>query len=388
VKQLRRLFDEARRVVTAGEARVRDELVEEAQVGDHAADAKLPQCAVHARDGLLGRRRPRRHLHQQRVVGAGDDRAAVGGAGIEPDAEAGRTAVGGDLAVVRDEVVFGILGGDAALQGVGADADVGLRRHAALGRADARAVGDADLRLHQVDAGRALGDRVLDLDARIHLDEIAAAAVGVLQEFDRAGVVIVRGAADGERRGAQLLALRRRQKHRRCALHHLLVAALHGAVALEQVHQGAVVVAEQLHFHVPCARDQLLQVHLVVAEGGLGFAPRDRQQFLELRIARHHAHAAAAAPPAGLEHHRVADAVCQTRALLQARGQRCRGRHHRHTRRHRQLARRHLVAEQAQSLGLRTDEHHARLKRRTREFGVLGQEAVARMNRIHPRLAR
>src|SRR5438552_17676845 len=37
----------------------------------------------------------------------------------------------------------------------------------------------------------------------IHFDEIAAAAVGILQELDRAGVAIVRGAADGERRGAR-----------------------------------------------------------------------------------------------------------------------------------------------------------------------------------------
>jgi len=168
-------------------------------------------------------------------------------------------------------------------------------------------------------SSRCDGDRVLDLDARIHLDEIAAAAVGILQEFDRAGVVIVRGAADGERRGAQLLALRRRQEHRRRTLHHLLVAALHGAVALEQVHQGAVVVAENLHLDVPRAHYQLLQVDLVVAESGLGFAPRDRQQFLELRVALHHAHAAATAPPAGLQHRRVADAPRQLHALLEAR---------------------------------------------------------------------
>jgi len=137
---------------------MRDELIQEAQVGDHAAHAELPQRTVHARDGFLRRGRPGGHLDQQRVVGARDDRAGVGGAGIQPDAEAGRAAVGGDLAVVGDEVVFGILAGDAALQRVGADADVGLARHAALGRADALAVGDADLRLHQVDAGRALGD--------------------------------------------------------------------------------------------------------------------------------------------------------------------------------------------------------------------------------------
>ena len=34
--------------------------------------------------------------------------------------------------------------------------------------------------------GHALGDRVLDLDARIDLDEVELAGVGILQELDRA----------------------------------------------------------------------------------------------------------------------------------------------------------------------------------------------------------
>ncbi len=96
LEQLGRLVDEPGRVVAAREARVHDDLVEEAQVRHHAADAELPQRAVHARDGLLRRGRPRRHLHQQRIVRARDDRAGVRRARIEAHAEAGGTAVGGD----------------------------------------------------------------------------------------------------------------------------------------------------------------------------------------------------------------------------------------------------------------------------------------------------
>src|SRR5580692_3297268 len=109
LEQLRALLDEARGVVAARELRVRDELIEEAQVTHHAADAELPQCPVHARDGLLRRRRPGGHLHQQRVVGTRDDGAGVGGAGIQTDAKACGAAVGGDGAVVGDEVVLGVL---------------------------------------------------------------------------------------------------------------------------------------------------------------------------------------------------------------------------------------------------------------------------------------
>ncbi len=52
------------------------------------------------------------------------------------------------------------------------------------------------------------------------------------------------------------------------------MAALDGAVALEQMNEVAVPVAQQLHLDMPRAPDQLLEIHLVLAEGGLGLAPR------------------------------------------------------------------------------------------------------------------
>jgi hypothetical protein len=115
------------------------------------------------------------------------------------------------------------------------------------------------------------------------------------------------GAADGERRGAQLFALRRREEHRRRALHHLLVAALHRAVALEQVHQGTVRIAEYLYLDVARALHQLLQKHLVVAEGGLRLAAAQRQQLLKLRRVSHQPRAAPAPAPARLQHQRIAE---------------------------------------------------------------------------------
>ena len=118
--------------------------------------------------------------------------------------------------------------------------DIFLPRHAAVARADARAAGDADLRLDQVDAGHHLGDGVLDLDARIDFDEIKLASVGVLQEFDRAGVTVIGGAANLQRRGAQFGALRSAEKSGGRPLDHLLVAPLHRAVALVQMHQVAI----------------------------------------------------------------------------------------------------------------------------------------------------
>jgi len=71
---------------------------------------------------------------------------------------------------------------------MGGDADVRLRRHAAVARADVRAVGNADLCLDEVYAGGTFGHRVLHLDARVDLDEIELAGVCILQELNGAGV--------------------------------------------------------------------------------------------------------------------------------------------------------------------------------------------------------
>ena len=152
---------------------------------------------------------------------------------------------------------------------LGGDAGLGQR-------ADPAALGDPDLRLDDVEAGDDLGHRVLDLDARVDLDEVEGAGVGIHQELDRAGADIVGGAADLERRLAQGRAALLVEIGGGGALDHLLVAALDRAVALEQVDEVAVAVAQELHLDVARAADQLLEIDLVLAEGGLGLAPGRR----------------------------------------------------------------------------------------------------------------
>ena len=74
--------------------------------------------------------------------------------------------------------------------------------------------GDADLRRHQVDAGRLLGHRMLDLQARVHLQKIEARLVaGALeQKLHRAGVAVAGRARNRDRRVAHARAQRRRQR--------------------------------------------------------------------------------------------------------------------------------------------------------------------------------
>ena len=70
-------------------------------------------------------------------------------------------------------------------------------------RSGALAEGDAQLLRHQVDPGRHLGDRVLDLDAGVHLDEEELAALVVDQELGRAGAAVADRVAQPHGRLAQ-----------------------------------------------------------------------------------------------------------------------------------------------------------------------------------------
>ena len=97
---------------------------------------------------------------------------------------------------------------------------------------------------------------------------------------------IAGGAADLERRLAQGRAALLVEIGRRRALDDLLVPALDRAVALEQVDEVAVGVAQELDLDVPRPADQLLEIDLVLAEGGLGLAPRGIDRVEQLLLAR------------------------------------------------------------------------------------------------------
>ncbi len=125
-----------------------------------------------------------------------------------------------------------------------------------LGQVDLRvaqlsALRDQDLALDQVDPGDDLGDGVLDLDPRVHLDEVEPCGVGVVEELDGPRVLVsdVTGQTDGG--VAKLLADGGVEVRCGGDLDDLLMPSLDRAVALEQVDEVAVLVAEDLDFDVP-----------------------------------------------------------------------------------------------------------------------------------------
>ena len=164
---------------------------------------------------------------------------------------------------------------------------------------------------HDVEARHLFSDGVFDLDARVHFDEVEALRVGVVEELDGAGVVDAARAADGEGGGEDALPHVRRQVRRGCEFHHLLMPPLDGAVTLEQVNQPAAFVADELHFDVLGADDELLQEHVGNAERGSRLAAGGFDRFIQLVGAVNDAHSAPAAAHRRLHDDRVAELLGQ-----------------------------------------------------------------------------
>src|SRR5690606_15762740 len=97
------------------------------------------------------------------------------------------------------------------------------------------------------------------------LDEIELAVL--VEEFERADAAIADLPAGLGAARADPLGELRRDAGRRRLLHHLLVAALHGAVAMADPDGIAVIVAKHLEFHMARMLQEFLHVEFRLAEG-------------------------------------------------------------------------------------------------------------------------
>ena len=108
--------------------------------------------------------------------------------------------------------------------------------------------------------------------------------------------------------------------------------ALQGAVALEQMDEVAVLIAEQLHFDMAGARDVLFEEHIGDAEGGAGLAAGLLEGVVELVGGQRDAHAAAAAAHRRLDDDGIAELFGELVRLLVRRDRRVAAGQDRHTR--------------------------------------------------------
>jgi hypothetical protein len=266
-----------------------------------------------------------------------------------------------------------VLGVDAALDRVPCRPQLRLRQP------HGPALRHGDLLGDQVEPEDRLGHGVLDLDARVHLQEVEGVALALDQELHRAEPAVGEVPAERQRRLLHPLAQALVQAGRRRLLDQLLVAPLDRAVTVAEVDHG-LPVPEQLHLHVPARRHEPLQVHARVAEGGgrLGGRPPDRlgepAWFLD------HPQPPAAAPAHRLDHHRPADLPRQAQGGLGPVG--LSARQHRQAGGDRVRARPQLVADGVELRRRRADEHHPRGNARLGEPRVLGEEPVPRVQRV------
>src|ERR1700761_4462644 len=278
------------------------------------------------------------------------------------------------LAGARHEGV-GIFGIDAALDRVAIDLDVFLANRQLLAR------GNQQLLAYQVDAGDQFGHRMLHLDTGVHLDEVEAAIFE--QEFEGAGAAIADAQAGIDADLANLRAQFRSDTGRWSFFDHFLVASLHRTVALAQVNGMPLAVGEHLDFHVARVFQELLHVHLIVAESGFRFLLGHGDGITQMRFGANDAHAATAAAAGGLDDHGVADLACDADVFVHVVAERAaRTGNARYAGCLHGADRFDLVAHQANHVGGRANEDETGFLDLLGKIRALGEKAVAWMDRL------
>ena len=164
-------------------------------------------------------------------------------------------------------------------------------------------------------------------------------------------------------------------------LHDLLVAALHGAVALEEVDHVAVRVGHDLHLNVLRVDYRALDVDVRVAERGFRLAGGLRSKPLDVLRLLNEAHASPATAGDGLDEHGELELLGVLRQLLRVCG-RLRVLQHRQARPLRCMDRGRLIAGEVEGLRGWADELDAVVAARAGELGALGEEPVAGVHRV------
>src|SRR5690606_13670914 len=171
----------------------------------------------------------------------------------------------------------------------------------------------ADLLMHQVDVGNRFRNRMLDLKARVHLDEEEFAVL--VKELDRAGAGIAEFGHGIGHPCTDLYALLDIERRRGGFLPNLLMAALQRAVALAQVDGLTGAVAHDLYFDMARLFEIFLDINGFIAKSSACFRARRGQGLAEFRFAACYLHAASAAAGCRLDEHRIADIGSDTARL-------------------------------------------------------------------------
>ena len=344
-----------------------------------AVDDELLERAQHPSPGVLAVDVVHDELRDERVVEA-RDLVSAADTRVHAHADTPRLAVGRDSPRRGEESACHVLGVDPALDRVPAQHHVLLRdRERLAGR-------DEHLLAHDVDAGDGLRDRVLDLDAGVHLEEEVLAFLSE-KPFDRSGRAVRHRTCGLDRERADVRTELRADGGRGRLLDELLVAALDGAVALAEMDDVPVTVREDLHLHVARVVEVPLDVHGRVREVRLALPLSGFEGTLDVVGRAGDAQPLPTATGGRLDRDRIADLVGRREHVGGASGRGRRSRHDRNPGFAHPRASRDLGAHGLDRVGRRADPHEPRRLDVARESGVLREEAVTGMDRLGSRSA-
>ena len=258
-------------------------------------------------------------------------------------------------------------------------------RSCGIAVAEFLAVGDAEHLADQVDAGDLLGDRVLDLQTGVDLQE-GDRAVRADEELDRAGADVAGLLEDGLGGRVQLGDLRLGQERRRGLLDQLLVAALQRAVTGGDHDHVAVAVGQALGLHMAGLVEVALDEALPAAERGHRLTDRRLVELGYLFEGAGDLQAASATTEGGLDGDGQAVLPGEGHDLLGARHRVGRARHQRRTGTLGDVPGGDLVTQVTDGLRRRADPDQPGVEHGLREVGVLRQETVSGVDRVRPRL--
>src|SRR5262245_11579694 len=294
--------------------------------------------------------------------------------GLDPNARTTRNAEHVNDAGRRDQGlrIFGI---DPALDRVAGE------RHLALLERQPLASGDPNLLLDDVDAGHHFGDRVFDLQPRVRFHEVEV-TVGVHQELERAGVRVLHGLGGVDDGAAHLPPQLLAERGRRRLFDQLLMPPLDRALALAEVDDVAVVIAENLKLDVARRFHVLLDVDVGNAEGRLRFPLGRLDGMRQLAGRAHDAHAASAAAGGGFDDDGIPDVLGHFQLSVLALERAVAAGENRHAGLAHHAAGARLVAHQTDDLRIGADEPDVTRLADLREVGALREEPVAGMNGV------
>src|SRR6266699_53589 len=175
---------EPRESLALAEGGVDHRVAQECYIGRDSVDPETPKRAPHAPERLIAFAAPGDQLGDHRVVVKADP-AAVTETGIDANAVARRRRLKLlELAGRRQKIPGRVLGIDSAFDCVTGSLDCLLREEREI-----IAPGQPDLQLDEIQTGDHLSHRMLDLDARVHLEEMKA-PIGIDDELDGSGAEV------------------------------------------------------------------------------------------------------------------------------------------------------------------------------------------------------